>query len=191
MFSDSSFVGQYIINGSFLQGLIVEILGGILFLWVILFLLRPKFRISDKIIKYDADFPVINPTGRKIKYSVKVINDSCYPAIDVEASFGFYRLIPSANSIPHKDYTEIKLNVSEISYIPNCRNKKNEYAVWFSTFEDLDMILGNFPANSVTFHFKISMKHGLTGLTKAKEMEYSKFESCKQFKPGNTFDVEY
>lgn len=154
MFSDSSFVGQYIVDGSFIQGIIVEILGGLLFLWVILFLLRPKFRISDKIIKYDADFPTINPTGRKPKYSIKVINDSYYPAIDVEASFGFYRLVPSVNSIPHKDYTEIKLNVSEVSYIPNCKNKKNEYAVWFSTFEDLDSILNSFPANSELFILK-------------------------------------
>lgn len=35
------------------------------------------------------------------------------------------------------------------------------------------------------------MKHGLTGLTKAEEMEYSKFEICKQFKSGNTFYIEY
>ena len=183
------FCSEQIFTSIFIQGIIVELIGGFLFILFLLFVLRPKFEISPVIVKY-----VDSATGRD-KYSVKVVNKSFFSAVDLEVSLGYYSLQPSANTKPHKDYKTIPLIISTYSYIPNRLNKNNEFAVWFSTYEPIENIIK--PPNNVqtnnTVLFRIIMKHGLTGLTGAKEQEYTAMSQIKEnssFKSGNTFETE-
>lgn len=191
MLSDSTFVGHYIFDGSFVQGLIVEMIGSFLFIIFLLYALRPKFAISPVIIKY-----VDRNTGQ-MKYSVKVINQSIFAAIDVEVHLSYYSLVPAANARPHKDNKTLSLLKNTYSYVPNRFNKDNEFALWFSTGEILENFMNPPTQPGVqqvtnTVLFRVIMRHSLTGLTTAKEQEYTAIGQIIEnhyFKSGHTFDT--
>ena len=192
MVSDSSFVGQYILDGSFIQGLIVEILGGFVFILILLYTLRPVFEISPVIIKYPDAL-----TGQT-KYSIKVINKSIFAAVDVEVhlSYFFYvSAVGNGNAVsPHKDNKTLNLIKNTYTYVPNRFHKDNEFALWFSTYDVLENFITQTGTNQInkTILIRVIMRHSLTGLTSAKEKTYSaigQIQDGYHFKAGHSFDI--
>lgn len=170
------------INSLWIQGLITEIVGGIAFLFVILVLLRPSFSISSEIAKY------IDPVQEVPCYAVKIVNKSLFQAFDISAQMSSLSYFPAQPSGTDKTLLPVALTLPNIPHLPNRFNKENDHAVWFRTFADIETILKN-PSSSI--QIKVTMRHGLTGLSKIKFVNYSTPTLIKMghFESGNNLKI--
>ncbi len=168
------------VNSPWIQGLIIEILGGIIFLFVILVLLRPSFEISSEIAKYEE--------RNRSCYAIKIVNKSIFQAFDIYAQVSSLSYSPAQPSGTNKTLQPVALTLSNIPHLPNRFNKENDHAVWFRTFENIETILND---PNACIQIKVTMKHGLTGLSRIKFVTYTASSLIKsgRFESGNSLKI--
>jgi hypothetical protein len=202
------FFSEQINNANFIQGILVELFGGFLFLVGVLYLLRPHVIVSPKIAKYT----VIENGVTRTKYSIKVINKSIYDAFDIVGQLYYFEYIPASPNGFHKQLQYLNLTLPQnphlsgnfwLSKVPflgdalSRRFVKREanFAVWFSTYEDIESLLNRnsvVGASNVSLEFKVILKHGLTSLANSKEQSYSSATNHiieGKFELGNSFKI--
>lgn len=186
----NNFLENQIFTLEFLASLIVEIIGGFLFLIVLLFLLRPKVTISPQIAKHTDNFDL----SRRTCWVFKVVNKSYFSAFDVQVELMeqiIYAAHPSGNNVR---VFPIELKLDKVTHVAPFRPSRlgfykdySDYAMRFRTYEDLDAILSN-PTKSL--QLKVTLKHGLTGLGKIVTKQYIGVAiRSGQFVIGSKFDI--
>lgn len=177
--------------GTFWGQFWIELLGGtlaaFLFLFIILWLLKPKVQIAPFIC-------CVNPTyGRPSYYSFKFINKSFFAAHEIKVELHKLRKIPMGNGEFNNEYSKLTIVNCEISHIPGRttalrKNKDHPHCIIIRSTEDISFILSE---EMHALQLRVSLKHGLTGLLNVFEREYANTQDIKtgKFRPGTKFDL--
>lgn len=172
--------------GQFTIELFGGTLGSFIFLFLVLILLKPKVRIAGFLCK-------VNITTGKPLYIFKFVNLSFFPAHEVNVELHRIKRISMGNGQINHSYEKLSLNNSFISHIPKRptfwqRNKSNLHCIIVQSSEDLDATLKDEMQGIV---IKVSLKHGLSGLSNVFEYEYGNETDIKtgKFKPGTKFGI--
>ena len=182
------FFGNYIFTLEFLANLIVEIIGGLLFLFIILILLRPRVEISPEIAKHNDPFDA----NKRMCWVFKIVNKSFFSAFDVQVELMEKITYPAHPYGQNVRMFPLTLKVNSIPHVAPFRPswfKKDysDYALRFRTYDDLDVVL-NDPTKSL--QLKVTLKHGLTGLGKVYSKQYvGPAIKSGQFVIGSKFEV--
>lgn len=171
--------------GTFLGQFYIELLGGtisaLIFLFLLLWLFKPKVSM--------ANFICFNTTGGY--YVFKFVNMSCFAAHDIHVELHKIRRIPMGSGLVNNEYEKLSLVNGHISHVPGRafkinKNKANPHCILVRSHENINTILRD-DMNAVAL--KISLKHGLTGLSNVFEQEFGNPEDVRtgKFKPGTKF----
>jgi hypothetical protein len=166
----------------FLFGLTYAITASLLFLFIVLFLFKPKIKIAPFLCKNT------NPTEY---YAFKFVNFSFFSAHDIRAELHQMRRIPMGGGKFNNEYKKLALLNNEISHIPRRlpfwnKNDANPHCITVRSVENINEIL-KVESNAVLF--RVSLRHGLTGLSKVFEQEFGNEQDIRigKFKPGTKF----
>jgi hypothetical protein len=183
-------LSETVLWDTFWGQIIIELTGGILgsfvFLFLVLIFLKPKIGIAEFLCKVNSS---IGPS----LYIFKFVNLSFFSAHEVTIKLHKIRRVPMGNGNINHEYERLQLKNSFISHIPRRpffwqRNKSNLHCIIVRCGENLNEILRN-EMQGITI--KVSLKHGLTGLSNVFEYEYGNETDIKigKFKPGTKFGV--
>lgn len=171
-----------------LLGIIASLIASILFLYYILTKLRPKILISPS-IGYYKDFTV---PGEK-RYYFKFINKSIHTAYDVRLRVCELIRQPAGNGKMHEQRKDLKLRTDFLSNVPRYIKIKDKetfapHAVILTCLDDLQPILDD---DNKSVELQVILRHGLTGLAKVFNYEYSSMSTVKNgiFDFGNHLTI--
>jgi hypothetical protein len=176
----NSFWGQFTIE------LLGGIIGSFIFLFMVLIFLKPKVRVAKFLCKLGTS------SGNPL-YIFKFVNLSFFSAHEVNIELLRIRRIPMGNGDINHEYEKLNLKNSFISHLPSRptfwqRDKSNLHCIVVRSNDDLNAILKDEMQGVI---IKVSLKHGLTGLSNVFEYEYGNEADIKtgKFKPGTKFGV--
>ena len=175
------------IIGAFLIHLLAGTLVAFVFLFMVLFFLRPSIRISPDIAKNIDHFE-----NDKTCYSFKMINLSWFSAYEIEIEVNELIVIP-VDGGQNIRYTKIPIKRSNITHLSPYRPQwinpnYGRHALQIRVYEDIDSII---KTTLKSVQIEVTLRHGLTGLTKVFNRDYSVQGRIRegQFVFGNSFDV--
>lgn len=165
--------------------ILASMIASFLFIFSLLFLLRPRVKISDKICLSKIDIE----GNSKNSFHIKVVNLSFFPAFDIKVSLEKHTPYPVEGGINFR-VEQLKLIKSELSCIAPLRYGKSygDMSMIFRSEENLSEILVQ-PHSQISF--QITLKHGVTGLTKIYTQVYANKSSIKEgyFVFGRRIDI--
>ncbi len=166
----------------FLLNIAANLLSSILFLFFILWFLKPKIRIAPFVCKNQSPYP-----NEGEMFFIKFVNCSLFAAYDVKAELiKVERFTTPPNAVINRRLTTLTLKKSTLMhvphYMPRWARKDAKHAMILRTADNLDIILG---AENQSVQLLVTLKHGLTGLTKLYTVEYSDLSEIKQAKFSN------
>ncbi len=166
---------------------VVNIISSFIFIFTLLYLLKPKIHIVPLIAKQDNPFD----NTQDMVHAFKIVNRSIFGAYDVEVRANYYTITQGENGIVDKLFKKIELKTNKINYIkPNKLFKKNygDHCAQFFTIEDLSHEVRN---NSKYIQFQVTARHSLTGLSNIKTFDYVNGTYVKEgfFKSGDYDEI--
>lgn len=154
-----------------------SIIASFLFLFLVLFLFKPKIRLSPFICKSNYN------DGADNYYFFKMINISIFSAYDVSIELLEVDRYPVSNGQMNSRYRDLTLVSNKVSsipgYLPSWLRKNAPYAITFRSTENLESLLNN---EYKSVMIQITLRHGLTGLVKVCSKEYSNKSDIKNGK---------
>jgi len=170
----------------FLLSIASSLIASIIFLFLILFGLRPKIKISN-IIVLDID------ENNEECYRIKFYNTSIFSAYDVNVDLIELEERPAEPFGKHVYYKKIDLTRSNFSVIQHwlpsmmCKN----YAHHCTQVKTYSKVRDTLKDNHRSLQLKITLRHGLTGLSKNFIKNYHTDASLIKgaFEFGNSFKV--
>jgi hypothetical protein len=165
-----------------------SLLASLVFLFLILFLFKPKLRICPFLCKSRLGFD-----GDQEYCLFKIVNYSFFSAYDVKAELSLLRKYPVPPSgMMNVRYMPLEMALNKISHIPPFRpawwRKSADHAVRLRTKENLMRFLED---DYCSIELRVSLRHGLTGLSRVVRYEYSHISQLKMgnFTYGSKFGV--
>jgi hypothetical protein len=165
-----------------------SLIASLFFLFVVLLMFKPKLKIAPFICRTKLEFD-----GETFYYVFKIVNRSLFSAYDVKAELSLLRKYPTPPSgMMNTRFTPLTLALSQISNIPSRRpewiRKGAEHAIRLRTMEDLTQLLED---EYCSIELRISLRHGLTGLSRVIRREFSHVSQIKHsnFTYGSKFDT--
>jgi hypothetical protein len=160
--------------------LCVGIVGSFVFLFAVLLLLRPSIRICQVIAKQENTFD----QETCFTFVFKIINRSWFDAFEIQLELFEVSFYPAFPCGLHKRLTEIRLKRNHLKQIPRRKLLKRnsqiaDHCINFRTNIDLEAIVKN---SLKAIQLQITLKHGLTGLSRVYYMDY-RSPAC--IKPGD------
>jgi hypothetical protein len=169
----------------FLFGLTYATVASLLFLFVVLLLFKPKIRIAPFLCK-------VANQGEPEYYSFKFVNRSIFPAHDVKIELHKIRKIPMGDGKYNNEREKLKLVNGQVSHLPGRtffwnRKDTDPHCLTVRSIENVGEILSD-QYNGISL--QVSLKHGLTGLSKVFDQEYGSGTTILngRFKPGPKFE---
>lgn len=166
--------------------ILLSIFSSFLFIYILLFTMRPKIRISPNIC-YMAFAP-----DHTYFYLFKIVNTSIYYASDVEISLvkKVPYMVENGKRINYR-LVEIETSKKFQKHIPKLKRNKNygDHAYLIRTDYD---IMTDIRDKNTTIQLSISAKHGLTNLTKIVSKDFiteTQIFKDKEFRFGNSLEV--
>jgi len=159
--------------------ILCSIIASLIFLFIVLIWFKPKIRISPFICKAKSKFD-----DTQFSYFIKMVNVSIFSAYDLKFELNLLQRysVPPTGSMNVRT-TPLKVVQSHLSHInpyrPYWWRKEASHAFRFRSIEDLTSIITD---EFKSVEIQITVKHGLTGLTKVYKQEYS---DVSQIKIGN------
>jgi len=170
---------------NFLLSILSSLIASFIFLIVILVLLRPSIKIGN-VITIESDL-------EKQCYRMKFYNTSVFSAYDANISLVILEERPAEPKGKHIFFEEVSLTKSDFNiifkWLPMFLTKNYAHnCTQVKTFANLEEILKH-PNKSL--QLKITLRHGLTGLSKSFVKNYNTDAVLKKgsFAFGNTFDI--
>lgn len=174
---------------SLLFNVICNLIASFVFIFALLYFLKPKFEIVPFIAKNNSPFDDVED----ICYSFKIINKSLFGAYDIQAKANYYTISQGENGIVNKIFSKINLKTDKINFVPCFKSKifsKNygENCIQFFTYDDLSSKLDT---NCTYIQFQVTAKHSLTGLNNIFTYEFVNKGMIIEgrFKEGNYKEV--
>lgn len=167
-----------------LAGLSINLLASFIFIFYLLYFLRPRIKISPQIAKTKLD-------GADI-YIFKVVNLSLFSAYDIFVDLWALESYPVTGGRNNK-YIGLTLARSKLNYVEKYKwfwkkKKYGDFAMLFVTRDNLESILSN---HLTSIQIQVTLRHGLSGLSKVYHMEYSNDRVIKtgDFAFGNNLNI--
>lgn len=165
----------------------VNILSSFIFIFALLYLLKPKIHIVPLIANQDSPF---DGSDENV-HVFKIINKSLFGAYDVEVRANYYTLQQGENGILNKLFNKIELRTNKINYIkPKKLLKKNygDHCAQFFTRDDLSHQVKN---NSKYVQLQVTARHSLTGLSNIVTCDFVNHTYIKNgfFKTGDNDNI--
>lgn len=163
--------------------ILISVLSSFLFIYLLLWLLRPKFIIAEKIcFKTDEK--------EQLFFFFKIVNKSMFSLYNVEIKL--HERVPyivDTTKVNHQMNLK-KLSTEKIFCIPQARREKGygEHAILIRTF---DNISENIHEKNLDYQLTVSGKHGLSNITRVVFKRFN-HENCLyggEFKFGSKTDV--
>lgn len=176
--------------GTFWGQFQIELVGGTIsgcfFLFLALWLFKPKVNMPNF-------FCHVKLNDNSSYFSFKFVNMSFFSAHEIKIELHKLRKIPMGSGEFNNEHKQLSLVSSQISHVPSrpffwIKDKSNAHCFLVRSLENLNDILTEEQSAIV---IKISLKHGLTGLSNVFEQEYANIEDIKigKFKPGTKFGI--
>jgi len=131
-----------------------------IFIFALLYFLKPKFEIVPFIAKNDSPFDDVPD----LCYSFKIINKSLFGAYDIEARANYYVIRQGENGIVNKVFSKINLKTDRINFVPKYKPFEKRYGencIQFFAYEDISSKMNG---NTTHIQFQVTARHSLTGL---------------------------
>lgn len=169
------------------MNVICGVIASLIFLFIVLLFLKPSIKISPFICKAKVEFD-----NETIYHSFKIINKSWFSAFDIKLELYELKKYPMPpNGVMNTRFTPIALILNKISNIPPhrpaCIRKEGLQAIRIRTRIDIEALLKD---PNISVQLEVSLRHGLTGLTKVFRIDYSDISEVKygKFTYGTKFD---
>lgn len=173
--------------GQFFIELTGGLLGALIFLFIVLFLFKPKIRIAPFLIR-------INSENENPYYIFKFVNSSFFSAHDLKVELFKIVRIPMGGGESNNAHYKLAISNGDISQLPPRlpfwrNNMAHPHCMVVRTFDDINSILSE-ELNGILL--RVSLKHGLTGLSNVFEQEYANETDIKvgKFRPGKKFALK-
>lgn len=170
-------------QNNFIVTIITGVISSFLFIYLLLWILRPKFIIADKIC-YKKD-----KAGNRF-FFFKIVNKSIFSLYNVEIKL--HERVPyivDSARVNHQ-MNLITLSTEKIYCIPRFRSEKGygEHAILIRTFDDISE---NINQKNLDYQLTVSGKHGLSNITRVifKRFSNKKCLHDGEFKFGSKTDV--
>ncbi|HVY73311.1 MAG TPA: hypothetical protein VG890_00685 [Puia sp.] len=172
----------------FAFGLTYALVASLLFLFILLFLFKPRIKICPFICKTTSQFE-----GESTVYFFKIVNSSIFSGNDVKVELNVLERYPTpptgmmnTRTIPLRLVSDHLCNIEPSR--PKWIRKEANHCVRFRTKENLEEIVNN---DFKSVEFKVYLRHGLTGLVKVFTQEYADNSLIKNAKHayGPKFEV--
>lgn len=175
--------------GTFWGQFLIELLGGtiaaFLFLFLVLYTLKPKIKIAPFLGKIQNPAPGF--------YIFKFVNKSFFSAHEVKVELYKIRKIPAGGGNHSNEHEKITIINGNITHIPKRpfwwwqKRKDHPHCIVVRSPDNLNEILQD-DLNGILL--RVSLKHGLTGLAGVYEQEYGNEDDIRngRFKSGPKFD---
>ncbi|NCT94020.1 MAG: hypothetical protein GXC72_06335 [Chitinophagaceae bacterium] len=171
--------------GQFWVGTIGGIFSAFLFLLIVLYVFKPAINIAPFLCKVGSQ--------TQSYYIFKFVNKSYFAAHEIEVRLYKIRKIPMGSGRYNNEHEPLTIKNGDISHIPERpfwwwqRRIDHPYCVIVRSFDNLNEILAD-DMNAILL--RVSLKHGLTGLSAVVEQEYGNVGDIRmgKFKPGPIFD---
>ncbi len=165
----------------------IELIGGtiaaLIFLFLVLYFFKPKIRICHFLCK--------TSVNQQTVYIFKFVNKSFFSAHDIKVELYKIRKIPMGKGEYNNQHEILNIINGNISHIPRRpffwqKQLHHPHCIVVRSFDDLNTILAE-DANGIIL--RVSLKHGLTGLSNVFEQEYGNESDIKngKYKPGTKF----
>lgn len=172
--------------GEALFNITCSFIASLLFLFFILFFLKPRIKISPVISKCTPEFETDE------FFVFKIVNRSYFSAYDLSTELYLvqtYSSPPAGKS--NNRFTNLGFKLGDISHLPNrpiWKGNSARHAIRFKTKEDIYEILKD---PSKTIEIRIKLKHGLSGLSKVYGYQYCDISEIKigKFAHGRSFAI--
>ena len=177
---------------SFITGLLASGIASFLFLYYVLFFMRPCIKISTTIARYKNMIPESNIEWGEQVYYIKIVNKSWHAAYDVKLRLSELIRIPAGNGKMHERRKVLRLHRDALWHIPRHKNGKGNtfapHAVVSLILVDILTILQD---DNKCVEVQVILRHGLTGLSKVFTQEFGDVTSIKNgmFKFGDNLTV--
>lgn len=173
----------------FIIGISSSLIASLIFLFILLFFLRPNLRIAPSIcLQKD----VFDNTGRNC-YIFKVINLSYFSAYEISIELCNQVTYPVKDGINYR-YFPLKLKTDYLNYVAPFRPKwfKSEYGKYAMLFISHENILEIIENERNSIKIQVTLKHGLSGLTKVFNKEFVSTSDVinGHFAFGNNFKIK-
>jgi len=158
---------------SFLLGLLSSIFASILFLYYVLFFMRPNIKISPVIARYKNMIPESNIQWGDQVYYIKIVNRSLHPAYDVKFQLSELVRLPAGNGKMNERRKVLSFYKDALWHIPRHKKaKSNTFAPHAVVSLIQDDILPILEDVNKCIEVQVILRHGLTGLSKVFTQEF-------------------
>jgi hypothetical protein len=172
----------------FILSISSSLIASIIFLFILLIFLRPRVKIASSIyLQKD----IFENTTRDC-YIFKIINLSYFSAYDISLELCNQVTYPVKDGINYR-YFPLKLKTNHLNFVapykPRWYKKDyGKYAMLFISYENISEIIEN-ERNSIKI--QVTLKHGLTGLTKVFSAEFVSISDIRKghFAFGNNINI--
>lgn len=173
---------------SFIFSVFVNVFSSFIFIFALLYFLKPKIHIVQRIAKQDNPFD----NDSRICHTFKIRNKSFFGAYDIEARANTYSIRQGENGIVNKLFHKIDLKTNRINYIPRNRlidKKYGDNCIQFITYDDLTKEVRD---NNKYIQFQITARHSLTGLSNIFTFDFVDGSYIKEgfFVSGKSDDIK-
>jgi hypothetical protein len=170
-----------------LFGIFVNILSSFLFIFALLYFLKPKIHIVPLISRQKTP---LNNSGETV-HAFKIINKSLFGAYDVEIKANYFVIQQGDREIVNKIFEKIKLITDKYSYINRHRpfvKKYGDNCAQFFTLEDLSLGI----QNGKYVQIQVTARHSLTGLSNIVKFQFidSTYVKNGHFVTGNVDEIK-
>lgn len=169
----------------FLFGLTYAITASFIFIFVLLVFFKPKIKIAPFLIKVTSE--------EKPYYIFKIVNSSIFSAHELKIELFKIMRIPMGGGEVNNAHYKLSISNGEVSRLPPRpfwrKSQTNPHCLIVRSFDDINAIL-RIELNGLLL--RISLKHGLTGLSSVYEQEFAHETDIKtgKFKPGKKFALK-
>lgn len=169
-----------------------SLIASLLFLFVILWLFKPRIKISP-FVCFNNDQFEDEEQENCIWYYFKIVNHSWFYLYDVKVElFKMYSYPTAPSGMTNKRRVPLELTQTSVSFLGSYRppslRKDAKHCYRFRTKDDLKVIAKD---RHASFQIEVTCRHGLTGLVKVFQHEYSELAQIKagKFSYGTKFDI--
>ena len=161
----------------------------LIFIYFILWLYKPRVKISNLISKRVDDFDMLGKTY----YSFKLVNQSAFKAFDVIVQLNEVISFPAEDGKRHNRYKRLELRTDRFTFLSRKKwewlyPKYTDHCLIFRTYENISVVLSD---QIKSLQIEITLRHGLTGITGVYTQDFVDEYCIKEgvFKAGNNYDI--
>lgn len=173
-------------TSTFLYHMLRSVISSFVFIFILLFTMRPKIKISPFICQSEG------PKDKQPFYVFKIVNKSYFYALDLEINLikKEPNMVNNGKKINYK-LTAIPTTASKKLHLSGFRKKAfyGDHAYLVRTDYDLIKDIND---KDITIQLSVSAKHGLTNLTKIISLDFTSADVVyigKEFKFGSCLDI--